>query len=47
MSQKGRDFKKKIHEKFQEFLDQQAKLDQLKYSNALAVIKETLPPPQL
>lgn len=46
-SQKGRDFKKKMHEKYKELLVQQAKLDQLKYLSAPAGAKELLPPPQV
>jgi hypothetical protein len=36
-----------MHGKYKEFLVQQAKLDQLKYSSTPAGVKETLPPLQV
>jgi hypothetical protein len=36
-----------MHKKYKEFLVQQAKLDQLKYSSSPAGVKELPPPPQV
>ena len=44
-SQKGKDFRKKMHEKYKELLTQQVRLDQLKYSSATADARLLIPEP--
>ena len=44
-SQKGKDFRKKMHEKYKEPLTQQVRFDQLKYSSATADARLLIPEP--